>query len=122
MHGTDGLDELSTTAPNQVARLENGQICTFSLDPLDLGLPRARLTDLKGGSAKQNATILRAILEGERGPRRDVVLLNAAAALLAGGLAADFPEGLAIANQSIDSGAASARLNAFIDYTNSPGV
>jgi anthranilate phosphoribosyltransferase len=122
VHGTDGLDELSTTAPNLVARLKDGQINMFTLDPLDLGLPRARLTDLEGGNAKQNATILRAILEGERGPRRDVVLLNAAAALVAGGLAAGFQEGLSMAESSINSGAASACLGALIDYTNRAGA
>jgi anthranilate phosphoribosyltransferase len=117
VHGADGLDELSTTGPNQVTRLQDGQVRTSTLDPLDLGLPRATSADLEGGDAEKNAAIFRAVLEGEPGPRRDVVLLNAAAGLVAGGLAQDLPEGLCLAAQSIDSGAAQDKLKALVAFT-----
>lgn len=122
VHGADGLDELSTTGPNRVTQLQNGDVRTFHLDPLDLGLPRARLSDLEGGDAQENAATSRAILNGERGPRRDVVLLNAAAGLVAGGLATDLAQGLSRAAQSIDSGAARARLDALVAFSNNGGA
>jgi anthranilate phosphoribosyltransferase len=121
VHGADGLDELSTTGPNQITRLRDGQVHTFILDPLELGLPRATLSDLEGGEAAENANIVRAVLDGEPGPRRDVVLLNAAAGLVAGKLAAALPEGLSLAAQSIDSGAARAKLEGLVAFTNSRG-
>ncbi len=118
VHGADGLDELSPTGPNRVTQLQDGQVRTYILDPLELGLPRATLTDLKGGDAKDNATIVRSVLSGERGPRRDAVLLNAAAALAAGGAATNLAEGLSLAAQSIDSGAARAKLEAMVTFSN----
>jgi anthranilate phosphoribosyltransferase len=118
VHGADGLDELSTTGPNQVTQLQNGQVRTVTLDPLELGLPRATLADLEGGDAQENAAIARAVLDGERGPRRDVVLLNAAAGLVAGGVASDLSEGLSLGAQSIDSGAARAKLKALVAFSN----
>lgn len=122
VHGADGLDELSTTGPNRVTRLQDGQVHTFTLDPLELGLPRARLSDLEGGDAEENAAIFRAVLDGKPGPRRDVVLLNAAACLVAEGSAADLPEGLSLAAQSIDSGAARAKLEALAAFSNNGSV
>ncbi len=118
VHGADGLDELSTTGPNLVARLQDGQVHTFTLNPLELGLPRATLADLKGGDAGENAAIIRAVLDGETGPRRDVVLLNGAAALVVGGLATDLAEGLTLAARSLDSGAARGKLEALVAFTN----
>ncbi len=118
VHGADGLDELSTTGPNQVAQLQDGYVNTFTLDPLELGLPRATLSDLKGGDAEENGAIVCAILDGEPGPKRDVVLLNASAALVAEGSAGDLTEGLGMAARSIDSGAARARLDALVAFTN----
>jgi anthranilate phosphoribosyltransferase len=118
VHGADGLDELSPTGPNRVTQLQDGQVRTYILDPLELGLPRATLSDLKGGAAKDNATIVRSVLSGERGPRRDAVLLNAAAALAAGGAATNLAEGLSLAAQSIDSGAARAKLEAMVTFSN----
>jgi anthranilate phosphoribosyltransferase len=112
------LDELSPTGPNRVTQLQDGQVRTYILDPLELGLPRATLSDLKGGAAKDNATIVRSVLSGERGPRRDAVLLNAAAALAAGGAATNLAEGLSLAAQSIDSGAARAKLEAMVTFSN----
>ncbi|MBN1887746.1 MAG: anthranilate phosphoribosyltransferase [Thermoflexales bacterium] len=117
VHGADGLDELSTTGPNRLSQLRDGQVRTFELDPAELGLPRASLADLAGGEADANAAIVRAILDGESGPRRDVVLLNAAACLLAGGLAPDMRAGLALGAQSIDSGAARAKLDRLVAFT-----
>lgn len=117
VHGAQGLDELSTTGLNWLTRLQDGEMHTFTLDPLELGLPRTTLSDLRGGDAKQNAAILRAILAGKPGPRRDVVLLNAACGLVAGGLAADLPDGLSLAAHSIDSGAARAKLTELVVFT-----
>ncbi len=118
VHGADGLDELSTTGPNRVTRLEDGRVRTYSLDPRDLGLPRATLYDLKGGDARENAALIRDVLDGETGPRRDVVLLNAAACLVAGKAANDLPQGLALAAASIDSGAARAKLASLVAFGN----
>ncbi len=106
-HSADGLDELTTTGLNCIARFDNGTVHQEVLDARELGLPRAMRTDLRGGSPAENAQITRAILDGsERGAKRDVVMLNAAAALVAGGVAADLREGLERAEQSIVSGQA----------------
>ena len=121
VHGADGLDELSTTGPNRVSELRNGQVRTFTLDPLDLGLPRSRLEDLRGGDAETNALLTQAVLKGERGPRRDVVLLNAGAALVAAGRASDLREGLALAAKAIDTGAALGALERLVAFTNATG-
>jgi len=121
VHGADGLDELSTTGPNRVAQLDNGSIRSYVLDPTDFGLPRAPISALRGGDAAENAAIVRSVLQGEPGPRRDVVLLNAAAALVAGGCAADMREGLHLAARSIDSGAALEKLEALIAFTQGAG-
>jgi len=116
VHGADGLDELSTTGVNRVSHLRLGQVTSFEFDPLDIGIPRAHLRDLMGGSPEENAAMLRAILAGEdRGPKRDIVLLNAAAALCAED--GDWEEGLARAQESIDSGAALAKLDALIAFS-----
>jgi anthranilate phosphoribosyltransferase len=117
VHGYDGLDELSTTGPNYVARLRDGQVESFRLDPQDYGLAPTTLAALRGGDAAENAAIVRAVLAGERGPRREVVLLNAAAALVAGGRVAALEEGLDLAAASIDSGAARDRLTHMVAFT-----
>jgi anthranilate phosphoribosyltransferase len=117
VHGADGIDELSTTGVNRVTHLHTGQVRTFLLDPLDLGLPRARLSDLTGGTPEENAALTRRILSGEeRGPKRDVVLLNAAAALSAE--SGDLAAGLEAARASIDSGRALTKLDALIAFSN----
>jgi len=118
VHGDGGLDELSTTGPNRVSELRAGAIRTYTLDPLDLGLPRSRLHDLQGGDAAANAAMTRAVVAGERGPRRDVVVLNAAAALVAAGAAANLREGLALAARSIDSGQALEALERLVAFSN----
>ncbi|NOZ29194.1 MAG: anthranilate phosphoribosyltransferase [Chloroflexi bacterium] len=118
VHGADGLDELSTTGVNRVSHMRDGQVETFELDPAELGLPRASLADLRGGDAAENAAICRRILSGEeRGPRRDVVLLNAAAALATG--TGDLRVGLERAREVLDSGAALRKLDAFVELSQS---
>ncbi len=117
VRGNDGLDELSTAAPSEAARLEEGRIECVRIDAAELGLPRARLEDLTGGDAAHNARIVRAVLGGERGPARDIVLLNAAAAIWVGGVVPDLETGLRRADQSVASGAARAKLEALIEAT-----
>jgi len=114
VHGADGLDELSITGINKVTQLHNGQITTYHLDPQQLGLPSAELAQLRGGLPEENARIVRAMLQGEKGAKRDIVLLNAAAGLLATEKAADFQEGLNLAAESIDSGRALNKLEQLI--------
>jgi anthranilate phosphoribosyltransferase len=104
-HG-DGLDELSTAGPSLVIELLDGERRQYQLDPAELGLPPATAADFLGGDPAHNARIARAVLSGERGPRRDVVLLNASAALRAAGLAADWREGIGLAAEAIDQGRA----------------
>lgn len=118
VHGHGGVDELTTTGPNRVSRLQGGQVITETLDPADLGFARATPADLVGGTAEENADITRDILAGrERSSRRDVVVLNAAAALVAAGRAADLPAGITLANESLDSGAALAVMEKFVAFT-----
>ncbi|HRK33055.1 MAG TPA: anthranilate phosphoribosyltransferase [Candidatus Hydrogenedentes bacterium] len=116
--GSDGLDEITTTGPTHVAEALNGAVMRYELSPESLGLPVATREDLLGGDAAVNAGILRAVLEGKRGPHRDIVLANAAAAILASGDGpADWLRGIEIAQHSIDSGAALAKLEALVDYS-----
>ena len=114
VHGRDGLDELSTTGPTLVAELKDGAVSTFEVTPEDAGLARASLDALKGGDAAVNAAALRDVLDGVAGAYRDIVLLNAGAALVVGGKADDLRAGVALAAQSIDSGAARAALERLI--------
>jgi anthranilate phosphoribosyltransferase len=121
-HSEDGLDELTTTGINQVARFDNGTVYEGELDACALGLARASRADLRGGRPDQNAQTTRNILSGaEHGPKRDVVALNAAAALVVGGKARDLQEGLERANDSMDSGEAMRVLNGLIALSNSYG-
>ncbi|HEY9724710.1 MAG TPA: anthranilate phosphoribosyltransferase [Oscillatoriaceae cyanobacterium] len=117
VHGSDGLDELTVCDSNHVGELRDGRLFTYTLDARDLGIARARPEDLRGGSPAENAAITRAILAGERGPKRDVVLLNAAAALKVAGLAPDLEAGLVRAVAAIDSGRATAKLDALVSLT-----
>lgn len=113
--GEDGIDELTTTGPSRVFELKDGAVSEYELEPQDLGLRRARAEDLKGGAPPENAQLLREVLDGEPGPRRDVILLNAAAAILAAGRARDWQEGMALATESIDSGRAKQALNRLVE-------
>jgi anthranilate phosphoribosyltransferase len=119
VHGTGGLDEISTTGPTQGMSVQNGALSPITLHPEDFGVQRARLSDLGGGGRSENAAIVRSVLQGEEGPRRDLVLVNAAATLVAAGLAPDFGAGMAQARWSIDSGRARETLNRFVQFTNS---
>ncbi len=112
VHGSDGLDELTTTGISHVAALDAGKISTFNISPKNAGLPEAKLEDLTGGDATENAAHLRAVLQGNRGPLRDIVLLNAAAALLVAGKAKSLREGVTLGAESIDSGNAGRVLDA----------
>ena len=116
VHGADGLDELSTTGSNRVSRLEGGKVSYFELDPARLGLERAELADMAGGTPEENAQITHDILSGkDRGPRADIVLLNAAAALSLD--SNDWPAGLVKARHSIQSGGAIQCLESWIQKT-----
>jgi len=105
-HGSDGMDELTLSGPSVVWRLDGGQVSGTEVSPRDVGLEPAPMSDLLGGTAEVNAGITRRVLEGEPGPCRDVSLLNAAAAIVASGLTDDLAEAVAVAAESIDSGAA----------------
>jgi anthranilate phosphoribosyltransferase len=118
VHGAGRIDELTTIGANQVSELRNGQVRTYLLDPAELGFNRAYTSDLRGGNAQENAVITREVLAGvDHGARRDAVVLNAAAALVAGGRALSFREGIEQANQSIDSGAALRVLEHLIEFS-----
>lgn len=114
VHGADGIDEMSTTGHTKVSECRNGAVATFYVHPSDFGLAKADRNDLRGGDAAANADILREVLAGKKGPRRDVVLLNAGASLFVGGKAASVREGIDLAAQAIDSGAARKTLDAMI--------
>jgi anthranilate phosphoribosyltransferase len=114
VHGSDGLDEITTSGPTSVAALENGKIRLFEVTPEDAGLKRAKPEALRGGDAEHNAKALLDVLKGKTGPFRDVAVLNAAAALIVAGKAKDLKEGAALAAKSIDSGEAEGRLDRLI--------
>jgi anthranilate phosphoribosyltransferase len=117
VHGADGLDEISNTGESRVSEVREGVVRTFTLKPEDFGLPRATIADLRGGDREQNAQIIKGILAGEDGPKRDIVLINAAAALMAGGKARDLKEGVALAAHSIDSRAAQVALERLVNLS-----
>ncbi|MBN1653466.1 MAG: anthranilate phosphoribosyltransferase [Deltaproteobacteria bacterium] len=116
VHGEEGLDEVSPTGTTRVAQLDSGVISTFELKPEDFGIERVSLESLKGGDAKQNAAIAREILAGQKGPYRNAVLVNAAAALCVAGEADSPRRGVDLASEAIDSGAARAKLDEWIIY------
>ena len=118
VHGMDGLDEISLTDRTMVSEGKQGVLSSYVLDPQEFGLARVRLKDLAGGHPPENAQITRDILQGRKGPKRDVVCLNAAPALVAGRKAKSLHEGFRLAAQSIDSGAAADKLERLVAYTN----
>jgi anthranilate phosphoribosyltransferase len=118
VHGSDGLDEITTAGPTSVAALENGTIRTFEVTPEDAGLSRAGPETLRGGDAEQNARSLLDVLKGKPGPFRDVAILNAAAALIVAGKAKDLRQGATIAAKSVESGEAEGRLDRLIAVSN----
>jgi len=117
VHGADGLDEITITGPSHVAEVRNGTISVYDVTPEQFGLERAAISAIQGGDKVANAYIIRRLLDGERSPRRDVVLLNAAAALVVAGKADSISEALPMAAQSLDSGAARDKLAKLIDFT-----
>jgi anthranilate phosphoribosyltransferase len=121
VHGLDGLDEITITGPTRVAEVREGSERVYEVTPEEFGLGRASLEELSGGDAKENAAIVRKILEGEKSPRRDIVLMNAAAALLAAGAAGSLRDAVPLAAKSIDSGAAKEKLEALVRFTNAQG-
>jgi anthranilate phosphoribosyltransferase len=110
VHGADGMDELTVFGQNHVAELNEGRVREFALDPAEFGLAHTDRSGVAGGTAAENAAKVRAILAGEKGPGRDIVVLNAAAALVVGGAAADLAAGVARAREALDSGAAGRKL------------
>ena len=118
VHGSDGMDEITTTGSTLVAELKDGEVRTFEITPEDAGLPRARLEDLKGGQPAENAAALRKVLAGEKNAYRDIVLFNAAASLIVAGKAGNLKDGVAMAATSIDTGAASDRLDRLVAASN----
>ena len=119
VHGADGLDEISNTGESQISEVHEGVVRSSRVRPEDFGLPRASIRDLQGGDRGENAQIIRLLLGGEPGPRRDIVLMNSAAALVAGGKARDLKEGVEMASLSIDSGAAASKLAALVERSQS---
>ncbi len=118
VHGRDGLDEVTTTAVTEVVELKDGAIHSFTIQPEDAGLPRASPADLKGGDPAYNAQALRAVLAGARNPYRDIAVLNAAAALVVAGRAADLREGAGLAAMALNDGAAAATLARLVQISN----
>jgi anthranilate phosphoribosyltransferase len=118
VHGHDGLDELTTTGATDVAEVKDGKVTVFEVTPADAGLAPAKLSDLKGGDAKHNAAAIRDVLAGNKTPLRDIAILNAAAALIVAGKAADLTEGATLAARAIDSGAAKAALDRLVAIAN----
>ncbi|MGZ4815766.1 MAG: anthranilate phosphoribosyltransferase, partial [Terriglobales bacterium] len=117
VHGLDGLDEITITGTTRVAEAREGSVRSYEVEPEEFGMARATLQEISGGDAIENAAIIRAVLSGEKSPRRDVVLLNAAAALVAAGRADGIAEAVSIAAKSIDSGAAAGKLEALARFT-----
>jgi len=119
VHGEDGLDEITITGKTQICELRDGCTKSYSISPEDFGLPRASLDSLRGGTAEENATLLRKILASAPGPQQDVVLMNAAAALFAGDRAQSLEQGLLLAREVLDSGRALAKLEQLIEFSQS---
>jgi anthranilate phosphoribosyltransferase len=118
VHGSDGLDEITTAGPTSVAALENGAVRTFQIRPEDIGLPRAKWEALRGSDAEHNAKALLDVLKGKPGAFRDVAIFNAAAALVVAGKAKDLKDGAQLAEKSLSSGEAEGRLDRLIAVSN----
>ncbi len=119
VHGEDGLDEITLTGKTRVSELKDGRTSSFFISPEDFGLPRVGLDKLRGGTASENATLLRNILAGVPGPQRDVVLMNAAAALVAGDKVETLQQGIDLAQEALDNGHALDKLNQLIEFSQS---
>jgi anthranilate phosphoribosyltransferase len=119
VHGLDGLDEVTITGPTRIAEARDGTVKTYEVTPEEFGIARATLADIAGGDATENAAIIRAVLEGKKSPHRDVVVLNAAAALIAAARGDHMAQAVPIAAKSIDSGEAAKKLGALEQFTSS---
>jgi anthranilate phosphoribosyltransferase len=117
VHGMDGLDEISVSGPTSVAEINNGKVTNYSITPETFGIQRSPLSAIAGGTPQENAERIRVVLSGEKGPCRDIVVLNAAFALAAAGIAAGPEEGIACAGKSIDTGAAMEKLAGLAEFT-----
>jgi anthranilate phosphoribosyltransferase len=117
VHGAGGIDELSPAGPNLLCEVVDGDVRRREIDPLDLGVERCDPDELRGGSAEENARKIREVFDGGNGGRRSAIVLNAAGAIAAGGHAADLKEGVAVAREALDSGAAAARLEQLIAFS-----
>jgi anthranilate phosphoribosyltransferase len=122
VHGLDGLDEITITGPTRIAEARDGTVRTYEVDPEEFGMKRASLADISGGDAAENTAIIREVLNGKKSPRRDVVLLNCAAALVAAGRVDHLADGVPLAEKSIDTGAAAEKLAALASFTTRTGV
>jgi anthranilate phosphoribosyltransferase len=118
VHGHDGLDELTTTGATDVAELKDGKVTVFEVTPADAGLAPAKLSDLRGGDEKENAAAIRDVLAGKKTPLRDIAVLNAAAALIVAGKAADLVQGAGLAAKAIETGAARKALERLVAISN----
>jgi len=118
VHGTDGLDEITITCETKVAEIRKGQLLVYKISPEQFGIERAPLSEILGGDVETNAGIIRAILKGEKSARRDIVLLNAAAALVAAGKAENLSQAVPMAAEALDSGAAQEKLEKLVKFTN----
>jgi len=119
VHGSDGLDEITITGPTRIGEVREGQVHTYEVTPEEFGLRRSTLDEISGGDAETNAKLILGILQGEKSPRRDVVLLNAAAALVAAGKADHLRDAIPLAVKAIDSGAAEEKLSALVGFSKS---
>lgn len=119
VHGLDGLDEITITGPTRVAEVRDGVVRTYEVTPEEFGIKRSGIEAISGGNAAENAAVIREVLQGKKSARRDVVLLNAAAALIAAGKADHFKDALPLATKSIDSGGAAGKLDLLIRFTSS---
>lgn len=115
--GNDGLDEITLTSETKVSELKDGKVNTYSIKPEEFGITRCKLFELQGGDPDDNARIIREILKGDKGAKRDVVVLNAAAAIAASGKAKDIKDGIKLAEEAIDSGKALGKLEKLIEIT-----
>jgi anthranilate phosphoribosyltransferase len=122
VHGAAGIDELSPAGPNLVCEVVDGSVRERAIDPLELGVPRCDPAELRGGSPGDNAEAIRAVFRGENGGKRSAILLNAAGAVAAAGHAADLREGLEVAREAVDSGAALGRLDALVAFSQAAEV
>ncbi len=116
--GEGNMDEISISGPTRVSHVKDNKVDTFEISPEEMGIKRADIRDIEGGDAVENANIIRDILDGKQGPKRDMILINAAAAFVAAGYAGDFKEGVKLGEDTIDSGRAKAKLEELIKYTN----